>query len=391
MTLSGVALPRPRVIARGPLGAPLAAWAVSRAVVLVFGIVGGALMAPPTRGTDPSVPRILELLGGWDTVWYGRVARAGYEHDVGQVGHVFTNLAFFPLVPGIMAAALALGLNPFLTAVCVSNLAFLGALVGLGALTRARLGPRAATATVWTLALFPMAMVASLAYTEAIALALALGAALLAMRGRWALAGLVAAPAALTRPTGLLVAALVALMAIAVPGPRVRRVALAVVPSLLALLAFLVWMQVARGDWSLPLEAQRAWSRGQPVIGLVTAAPGEIAAAAGHVVHGELRATWVAAIRDLAFGALYIWLLVRLWRREGGLRSPWVGYSALVLAVPLSTGSVNSLARFGLLAFPLMWPLADWANATPRRRTLCIGAALVLTALLVAELRINSP
>ena len=74
-----------------------------------------------------------------------------------------------------------------------------------------------------------------------------------------------------------------------------------------------------------------------------------------------------------------------------GLRSPWVGYSALVLAVPLSTGSVNSLARFGLLAFPLMWPLADWVNETPRRRTLCVAAALVLTALLVAELRINSP
>ena len=76
---------------------------------------------------------------------------------------------------------------------------------------------------------------------------------------------------------------------------------------------------------------------------------------------------------------------------DASLKRSLSSQAKLFKAVPLSTGSVNSLARFGLLAFPLMWPLADWVNETPRRRTLCVAAALVLTALLVAELRINSP
>jgi hypothetical protein len=380
-------LPRALRIGRGPL----AAWALSRALVLVFGVAGSLALGLPERGVDPAVPRALSLLGGWDTTWYLRVARFGYEHDTGQVGEVFSNLAFYPLLPGIMALALALGLNPFLVALAASNLAFLGALYGVHALTRARFGEAMAVRTTWTLALFPTAVVASMAYTEALTLALAAAAAVLATRGRFALAGLVAAPAALARPPGILVAVLVALIAWRAPGPgRPRRITLALAPSLAAAAAFLVWLQVARGDWSLSFAAQRAWDRGQPVIGLVTALPKEVGAAVGHVVGWELFASWTAVGRDLAFTALFVWLLVRLWRREGGLRSPWVAYSALVLAVPLSTGSVDSMGRFGFMAFPLMWPLADWADASPRRRAWCIAAAAALTALLVAQLKICS-
>ena len=67
-------------------------------------MVASLLLGLPTRGVDPAVPHALALLGGWDTTWYLDIARHGYAHDTGQVGTVFTNLAFFPLLPGIMAA-----------------------------------------------------------------------------------------------------------------------------------------------------------------------------------------------------------------------------------------------------------------------------------------------
>jgi len=383
----GRALPRTLARARGPV----AAWAASRALVLALALLGSLVLGVPERGVDEAVPRALAILGGWDTTWYLDVARFGYEHDVGQIGEVFSNLAFYPLLPGIMSLGLLAGLNPFLVALAVSNLAFLGALCGVHAITRSRFGAAMATRTTWTLALFPMALAASMAYTEAISLALAVGAALLATRGRWLLAGLVAAPAALARPPGILAAVLVALIAWRAPEPgRARRIAAAVVPSLAAVAGFLCWLQVARGDWSLSFAAQRAWDRGQPIIGLFTAGPREIEAAVGHVVDWEVFAAWTAVGRDLAFGALFVALLIRLWRSEGGLRSPWVAYSALVLAVPLSTGSVDSLGRFGLMAFPLMWPLADWVDASGRRRAWSIAAAIAVTALLVAQLRICS-
>lgn len=373
---------------------PLVAWAASRALVLALGVVASLVLGLPERGVDPAVPDALALLGGWDTTWYLDVARFGYEHDDGQVGMVFTNLAFFPLLPGLMAACLALGINPFVGALVVSNLAFLGALAGLHALTESRFGEAAASRATWTLAFLPPAAYASLAYTEGIALACAVAAALAATRGRYALAGLAAAAAALTRPTGIIVALLVGLLALCGPGStsgRLRRAALGALPSVAAVAAFLAWMAIARGSAALPFEAQRAWDRGQLGIGLVTAAPDEISAAWDLVAGATFTAAWTATARDVAFLALYAWLLVRLWRAEGGLRSPWVAYSAAVLVVPLSSGTTTSMARFGLLAFPLVWPLADWLGED-RSRALRWGAvAVAMIALLIAQLAIRSP
>jgi hypothetical protein len=393
VSVPGLARARlPRAWAAAGIRTPLAAWAASRALVLVLAVVGSLAFGDPERGVDPAVPGAVALLGGWDTTWYLSIARSGYEHDLGQVGEAFSNLAFFPLLPGLMLLALELGLNPAVLAIVTANLAFLGALIGFRALTAGRLGERTADRATWALALLPPAVAASQAYTEGLTLALAVAAALAATRGRWALAGLVAAPAALARPTGALAAVLVALIAVHRPGPgRARNVALALLPSALALGAFLLWMQAARGSWALPFAAQEAWGRGGPVSGLVTAAPAELAAAWDHVVHGEFTAQWTSAARDLAFGALYVWLLARLWRSEGGLRSPWVAYSALVIALPLSSGSVISLARFGLMAFPLAWPLAQWLEGDARRPRRAAAAAVVLTALLVAQLAIRSP
>ena len=133
------------------------------------------MLGLPERGVDPAVPDALALLGGWDTTWYLDVARFGYEHDLGQVGDVFTNLAFFPLLPGLMALFLALGINPFVGALVVSNLAFLGALAGLHALT-ARASARRRVRATWTLAFLPPAVYASLAYTGGHRLACAVAA-----------------------------------------------------------------------------------------------------------------------------------------------------------------------------------------------------------------------
>jgi hypothetical protein len=170
-----------------------------------------------------------------------------------------------------------------------------------------------------------------------------------------------------------------------------RRTAVAVLPSVLALAAFLAWMAAARGSPTLPFEAQRAWDRGQLGIGLVTAAPNEIGAAWDLVAAGDLTAAWTATFRDLGFLVLYAWLLVLLWRREGGLRSPWVAYSAAVLVVPLSSGTITSMARFGLMAFPLVWPLADWIGRDRGRVLRWGAAAAVLIVLLILQLEIRSP
>jgi len=371
---------------------PLVAWAGSRALVIGLAVAMSLLLGLPERGVDPAVPDALALLGGWDTTWYLDVARNGYAHDLGQVGVVFTNLAFFPLMPGIMAAALAIGINPFIAAVVLANAALLGALAAMRELTRARDGAVAADRATWTLALLPPAAYCSLAYTEALALACAIAGALMATRGRYAAAGMLAAVASLSRPTGGIVVLLLVMIALRDPAPgRARRLALAALPSIVAVGAFLGWLAVARGSALLPFDAQRAWDRGQLGIGLATAAPRELAAGWDLVREGTFTAAYTATARDLVFLVAYLWLLARLWRAEGGLRSPWVAYSAAVLAVPLSSGTITSTARLGLLAFPLVWPLADWIGEDPRRVRWAAAAAVVLIALLIAQLEVRSP
>ena len=371
---------------------PLTAWAASRLLIVVLALGAAAVFGLPERGVDPAVPHALSYLGGWDTTWYLDVARHGYEHDSALVGSEFTNLAFFPLLPGVMAAALALGLNPFLTALVVGHLAFLAALVGVHRLSRDRLGERGAVVATWVMALAPPALAASQAYTEALALALVVWAALWATRDRYALAGLAAGVATLARPTGAVAALLVALLAVRTASPgRLRRAALGVVPSVVALGAFLGWMQVERGSWRLPFRAQEAWDRGGLVTGLVTDLPNELRAAWDHVAGPHFDTAWTASIRDVGFGVLFALLLARLWRTDGGIRSPWVAYSALVLALPLASGTVTSLARFGLLAFPLAWPAAEWIGEDRGRRVWSAAAAVTLTALLVAQIAVRSP
>ncbi len=370
---------------------PLQAWAASRALILGLALITGLLIPSSDRGLDPSVPSALAPLGAWDTGWYLDVARYGYSVDYGQVGLVETNLAFFPGLPMLMAGALTLGLNPFAVSFAVANIAFLVALMGLHSLTSTLWDRRLADRAVWCLALFPPSLFASLAYTEGLTLALAIGAALAAVRRNPMLAGVLVAGATLMRPTGVLAGILVAVILARDPSPgRLKRIGLAIGPAIGVSIAFMVWMQLARGSATLPYDAQAAWDRGPLLVGLVTHLPGELAGFVGEFASLDPSHEWAAIIRDVGFFALYVLLLGLLVHRFGW-RSPWVLYSLLVLALPLGSGSFTSMARLGLLAFPLMWPLAEWLERDHRRIRPAATVAVLFIAMGVLQLAVRSP
>ncbi len=394
------------------LGVPLVAWLASRLFVIGMGVISSLTFGRAEIGLDQAVPSALGLFGSWDTTWYLDIARRGYAFDVGQVGEVFTNVAFFPLVPSVMWAALAIGLNPFWVTLVLGNGMFLVALVALYNLTKARFGQVMAVRATWVLALAPPAVAASMAYTEGFAVGLAVLAGYLAWKGHFGWAGMVAAIDVLTRPTGALAVVPVVMLAwyAGSDGRRIRLVK-AALPAAVVMLAFLGYMQFRQGAWSLPLQAQAAWGRGQLGVGLLSLLPADLGRALGGLFGGDLIGSrdllgketiaeltglsvgdWSAVLRDVLFGVIYVFLLARLWRREGGLRSPWVLYAFLVLVVPLSSGSVTSLARLGLLAYPLAWPMAEWlGEGGPARRRWTAVAALGLIALMVAQLATQSP
>jgi len=407
-------------------GTPLRAWIVSRLLVFALAIAAEALWGVPRDGIDPAVPRPLALLGSWDTTWYLDIARHGYATSGVLAGEVYTNFSFFPALPLVMRAGFALAHNGFIVALVVSNVAVLIALLGFHRLTLKRWERPFADRATWVFALTPPMFYASMAYTDGILVALAIWAALAGLHKRWWLAGIAAGSAALCRPPGICVGLLVVALALSESDTahlvRIRNALVTCIPTACALGAFFGWMQVARGSWQLPMVAQAAWRRGPVLIGWVTYLPHELSgfvtsvlstsgdsSALGRISRfsatgffgppapnsHDMTTIWSLATtgaRDLAASAILIALLIRLWRTEGSWRHPWVIFSAAAVLIPLSTGSVTSMARFGVLAFPLIWALTEWISTrSATGRHVVMGVTIIVMALLVGQVEITGP
>jgi hypothetical protein len=386
---------------RRTLATPVLAWAVSRLIVIGTVVIGTAWLGPHAAATDPSVYHALQPLGSWDSSWYFQIARHGYAHNTGTITTIQTNLAFYPLLPIVLRLGLLLGINLFAWGLAITNLAFLGALVAIGTLTRRRFSAPMANRATWCLALAPPAVYASMVYTDGLTLALAVAAGYAALRGRWLLAGVAGAGAALMRPPGFTVALLVvliALMAADVPWrERILHAAKGIAPALVAVTAFFVWMQAARGSWRLPMLAERAWRRPPldiHIFGAVWSSSVNIVAIPirrpwRDLVHWMV---WSADARDLLWAMLLLALVVWLWRFEGTWRSPWAVYATIAVLLPLAGGGVGSITRYSLIAFPLIWPVAAWCGRGSRARGPAIAAvAVVVMIALSLQLHYAAP
>ena len=84
------------------------------------------------------------------------------------------------------------------------------------------------------------------------------------------------------------------------------------------------------------------------------------------------------AIRDAAFCAVTIVLMAVAWRL--GAPRGWIVLGALLVLLPVGSGSFESVARFALPALPAYWGLA-WLT---RRRAAHLATAAVCATLLVA-------
>jgi len=164
------------------------------------------------RWDDPAVTRelgfVTDVWARWDSVFFLQIAEHGYE----SLSRSAT--AFFPLYP---AAVGLLGRAFFghyvLAGIFVSLAAGLSAFVLLYRLAEPRLGAEGARRAVLYLAVFPMAFFLQAVYSESLYLVLCLAAFLLAERGRFLQAGIVAGLVLLTRPVGVALLPALALLA----------------------------------------------------------------------------------------------------------------------------------------------------------------------------------
>ena len=303
------------------------------------------------RRVRPELERVAMVGDAW---FYRAIAQEGYDGSA--------RAAFFPLFPLL---ARALGPDFALSGMIVSNLAFLCALLLLGAVTMRSGGSAddAGRAMVY-LAFFPTSTFLSLPVTEALFLALTLAATLFALQERWLLSGTFGALATATRLAGVLLIPMLLLL----PASKSRRkLWLVLVPA--GLLAFMAHLRRVTGDALAFVHMQAQWGR--------TFSWSALVAQLRHFSEPWNFVALNAAAALLLIVAGVHLLLAREWA---------FGVYALGAALlPLSSGSLQSMARYAVVAFPLFLWLAARGRKPPwDRAILAISVTLFgwLTALL---------
>jgi hypothetical protein len=353
-----------------------AMWLGAVLTVVILGVEAGAIADPHHNWPHFGGP--LWPFFSWDFGWYRGVAIFGYPN-----GHGGPYYAFFPLWPLVLRAS---GSIPdwaagFGVVVIASGLAFLG----VSAASPTGRGRQA----VLALACWPGSFMLLLAYPDVVALAAAVWAAALAVRGRPYLAGALGAVAAFARPTGVLIAIPLFLVARGTAG---RLVAAGAPIAAAVTVHSYFWARSGDPRAFVHAEDLPVWQRSGPT--RLSKWPGHVAHAfnvhATLLVVGGLVAIVVVAIVARRFGRWYAAavayacvaaaLLLGAQSPQSRIQSavlaavvpvvgllwwlgpryrPWAAFATAVVGVAFFSGTVTSFARQALFAFPLYWAVAD--------------------------------
>ena len=351
------------------------AWALSRLLV-----VAGALALHWTHAPHgyfgPSIfHRPLGALEAWDGIWYRLIADHGYLLVAGRQ----SDPAFFPLYPLLLKVAAATGLPLGVAGIVLSNLLFLAALLVFDVFGRDVVGPSVARRATILLAVFPTSYVCSMVYPESLLLLAFAATGWLALRRRWVACAVDAALAALARPEGALLVLPIAAAAAArwrdADVDERARATAAVLAAPAAAMSFPLYLGWALHDPLAWTQAQHAWGRSFRANGVFLALT--------RGAHELGRQAWAG--RDIGFCLLTLALLAVAWRLA--VPRMWIALCALLVIVPLTSGSFESDARFGLVALPAYWGLASLVRGRRAFAALVgVSSALLLAATLTLPL-----
>lgn len=309
----------------------------------------------------------------WDAAWYRGIADVGYD------GLPAEAIRFFPLYPllGRVVAVPLLG-NVSLALVLVANVLGVGASVlGHRLVERETGDQQAARRAAWFMALFPSAFVLMWGYAESLLLVASLATFFALRSKRWVWAAVFGAAAGLSRPIGLLLV-LPALVEVArglrterPPVSELARRALAVLGPAAGTASFLVWSEVATGDWWAPIDAQEGLR-------------GDARDPVTRLFEGVADFFGGEALGDALHVPFAVGLLVLLIACARRLPASYTVFSAAVLVIALGAENLNSLERYGLNAFPLVLVLGiTLRHADLERLALvaCAGGMVAFTTL----------
>jgi hypothetical protein len=358
-----------RNIAARALAVAAGCCAVGTASILALGVRG----LGRTSERFAQLP-FLDMWVRWDAGWYQGIATDGYYFSATQQSSV----AFFPVYPMLIRAWTAVGADPFLAGIGLSFFAGLGAVCLFALWAKERAGEASASLATWLLLLWPFAFfIYGAVYSDAVFLALVVGAFLLLERGRVVPATLLGVLATATRPIAPAV-----VLGLAIRQLELRRRAglplrpLDFVPLLsgLGLLGYMTYLGFKFGDPFAFMHTQAGWGQATGVEAL-------------------LKLPWLRSVTDaseLALPALNLALALAFLALAFPMRRTlgwgYSAYVAAVLGIPLVTSrDFIGLGRYALAAFPCFLALALVAQERPLARKAWLVASAVLLAVMTSK------
>jgi hypothetical protein len=300
----------------------------------------------------------------WDVDLFIEIARYGYRGDPGRPPDAGLP-AFFPGLPMLIRAVHFAIPSWELSALLISLVAGGVAMVALARLARVGTGPKAVVA----LLLSPYAVFLFAGYSEALFLAFALPAWLLARQRRWEAATLCAMGAACVRVTGIFLA-MALIVEFLVASRQWRRAPWLLVPFV-PVAAYTLYQWRRTGDWLAWQHAQQeGWGRSLAWPWEAFHTTWQAAFGAHNEFSGAFRVELVAAVVGVVLTG---WLLSRRRWAEAV-------YVGLPLASLLTSAFYLSIGRAALL----WWPL--WLAIGSARRPVYIVVLALFVPLLIEEI-----
>jgi hypothetical protein len=330
---------------------PLALYAASRLAVLLASIPA-ALSGDPGTGPWPKIQgggALERVFAQWDGAWYLWVADRGYP-GAGEYRHHLSDIAFFPVFPGLIRGTSSItGLSTLHAAIVVSFVLGAAATMLVWQLAVRLVGREKAARATALFVFFPGAFVLSMAYAETLMIVAAAACLLFLLDRKWTLAGLAGLVATATRPNGI--AVLVACLVVAFVAVLRRREWAALRAPLLASLgvgSFFTYLWIHTGHLNAWFESERVmwhdhFSAGTGILhrleGVVTNPPVSLAP-------GRLNDV-IADVGVVLVIAALVWVL----RTQMPLAVK--AYTVAALVIPALSYAVGPRPRMLLAAFPL--------------------------------------
>lgn len=364
-------------ITRREFGIILILFVVTRFALVGFGVVAMRVL-PMSEGDqythllDVGAP--LDMFYRYDAGFYTSIATFGYKWQTEN--RLDADLAFLPLYP--LSIHLVSGLTPTgcalsdylstcatLGGLLVSNVALLASSIFLFDLAKRRWSSAVAFRSVLFLLIAPNIVFMSGVYTESLFLLWAILSFWCLERDRFVPAVIFACCAALTRTVGI--AIVPALLWYVWHQPERRRwwrFALALMPGIV-FSVYIFGAGLYLGDPMAYFAANRAiWQRdaSSPLDAFLVYLRGDVALLG-----------WNPAWIDLV-ATVYLLVLAVLILRENRL---WGVFSVVAVLVPIASGTLLAMPRYGAVIFPIYVYLAQKADTRPKQ----IGLALASIAL----------